>query len=84
LLYSIELPSRARLRRHNGRAPASLHSSQEIGRAWAEDGSTFALAVPSVLVPQETNYVLNARHPQFARLRAAEPEPFSFDERLWP
>jgi RES domain-containing protein len=42
-----------------------------------------ALVVPSVILPQEANYVLNVRHPQFAQLRIAKPEPFSFDERLW-
>jgi RES domain-containing protein len=49
----------------------------------ADDGTALALVVPSVIVPQETNYVLNIRHAQFAQLRVAGPEPFSFDERLW-
>jgi RES domain-containing protein len=48
-----------------------------------EERSALALVVPSVLVPQEKNYVLDVRHPQFARLRLSAPEPFSFDERLW-
>ena len=39
--------------------------------------------MPSGIVPQEMNYVLNVRHPQFARLTIADPEPFSLDERLW-
>ena len=82
VLYSIELPSRARLRRHRER-PRSVHASQEAGRAWLDDGSALALVVPSVLVPQEKNYVLDVRHAQFARLKVSKPEPFSFDERLW-
>lgn len=82
LLYAIKLPSRARLRRH-GESPASLQSSQDVGRAWIDAGSALALVVPSVLVPQEKNYVLDVRHPQFARLQVSRPEPFSFDERLW-
>jgi RES domain-containing protein len=41
------------------------------------------LRVPSVLVPQEHNLLLNPAHPEFAQVRlAAEPEPFFFDERL--
>lgn len=39
--------------------------------------------MPSVIVPQEKNFVLNVRHSQFARMQVAEPEPFSLDERLW-
>jgi RES domain-containing protein len=82
LLYTITLPSRVRVRRHTAPPPA-LSSSQDIGREWVERGATLALVVPSVIVPQETNYILNARHPQFARVAVAKPEPFSFDERLW-
>jgi len=82
LLYTIELPARLRLTRHEDERPRSLGASQEVGRGWLEAGETLALVVPSVIVPQETNYVLNARHAQFAGL-VARPEPFSFDERLW-
>lgn len=84
LLYTITLPRGARVQRQAaGRAPRSLAASQEVGRRWIDDGVTLTLVVPSVIVPQEANYVLNVRHPQFAQVRAAKPEPFSFDERLW-
>jgi RES domain-containing protein len=83
VLYTIELPARARVSRHDGeRPPRSLDASQEVGRRWIENDGTLALVVPSVIVPQEKNYLLNALHPQFAGLVAAE-EPFSFDDRLW-
>jgi RES domain-containing protein len=39
--------------------------------------------VPSLIVPQEKNYVLNVAHPLFASVTVAGAEPFSFDERLW-
>ncbi len=42
-----------------------------------------ALVVPSLIVPQEKNYVLNVVHPQFAGLTVEAAEAFSFDERLW-
>ena len=85
LLYEITLPRRARLRRHREDASHHPHppaSRQEASRAWLDDGTALALVVPSVVVPQEANYVLNVRHTQFVRLRVAGPEPFSFDERL--
>ena len=54
-----------------------------LGHAWLEGGSTLALRVPSVIVPQEHNLLLNPAHPEFAQVRlAAEPELFFFDERL--
>ena len=83
LLYAITLPTRARLQRQAGARRTSSESSQEIGRAWADDGKALALVVPSVIVPQETNYVLNVRHSQFAEVEVGRPESFSFDERLW-
>jgi RES domain-containing protein len=87
VLYEIALPARPRVRRHDESLsvtrPRALASSRDIGRAWLEDGKTLALVVPSIVVPRETNYVLNVHHSQFAKLRVMAAEPFSFDERLW-
>jgi RES domain-containing protein len=52
-------------------------------KAPALGGAGLALVVPSVIVPQEKNYVLNVAHAQFANVRVANVEPFSRDERLW-
>jgi RES domain-containing protein len=83
VLCTIELPPRVRLTRHaDGLPPRSLGESQAIGRRWIEDHGTLALVVPSVIVPQECNYLLNVRHRHFAAL-AVSREPFSFDDRLW-
>ena len=82
LLYAIRLPKRSRLQRRPPGRRLPIRS-QEIGGAWLDAGETLALVVPSVIVPQETNFVLNVRHPQFSQLRLGKPEPFSFDERLW-
>jgi RES domain-containing protein len=60
-------------------APASL---ADLGTAWARGGATALLAVPSALVPRETNYLLNPAHPEFARLRMGRPEPFALGRRL--
>ena len=54
-----------------------------LGHQWLQAGRTLALRVPSVIVPQEHNLLLNPTHPEFAQVRlASEPELFSFDERL--
>jgi RES domain-containing protein len=87
LLYAITLPRGVRMERYGShprsrRTRASV-SSREVGRAWLDAGETLALIVPSVIVPQETNYVLNARHPRFADVRVVHAEAFSFDDRLW-
>lgn len=61
-------------------APDSL---KDLGTAWARSGRTAVLSVPSVVVPQERNFLLNPSHPEFGRILLREPEPFSFDPRMW-
>ena len=54
-----------------------------LGSRWLKEQRTLALRVPSVLVPQEHNLLLNPAHPEFGQVKlAAEPAPFRFDERL--
>lgn len=55
----------------------------DLGSGWLREGAVAALAVPSAIVPRETNYLLNPAHPDFARIRIGKPEPFSLDPRLW-
>ena len=53
--------------------------TQRIGDEWLASGHALALAVPSAIVPEKSNYLLNATHPRFGRLRFGRPMPF----RLW-
>jgi len=57
-------------------------STQAAGDAWIASGETAILAVPSVLIPEERNFVLNPAHPDFRRLVIGKPEPFAFDPRM--
>jgi RES domain-containing protein len=54
-----------------------------IGTRWAEGRSTAVLRVPSVIIPQEYNYVLNPLHPDFRKIGKSETGQFSFDPRMW-
>jgi RES domain-containing protein len=55
---------------------------QAIGTDWAKRRSSSVLAVPSVVIPTETNYLLNPLHPSFARIAIGKPEEFVTDLRL--
>jgi RES domain-containing protein len=55
---------------------------QLLGDEWVASGRSAALAVPSVVVPWETNYLLNPAHPQFDAIRLETPRRFDLDERL--
>jgi RES domain-containing protein len=60
-------------------APASL---QALGDDWIASGTSVVLRVPSAIVGDESNYLLNPEHPNFHRLQIGTPRPFDFDTRL--
>jgi RES domain-containing protein len=55
--------------------------TQEIGTRWANGGKSLLLFVPSVLVPEESNALINPLHQEFRRVKR-RIEKFSFDPRL--
>jgi RES domain-containing protein len=57
-------------------------STQSIGDAWVSRAESAFLRVPSVIVPDEFNYVANPSHPDFAKASIGAPRPFPFDPRL--
>lgn len=62
--------------------PAPL-STMDLGTAWLEATSAVALVLPSCVIPQENNAILNPRHPGFGKLlKTVKAEPFAFDSRL--
>jgi RES domain-containing protein len=78
----------ARLIETLGRLPRSWRTvegmplTQRLGDEWLAAGRTLVLAVPSAIVPEESNYVLNPAHPAFAKLKIGSPTPFVLDPRL--
>ena len=57
--------------------------TKQVGSDWVTRAQTVVLRVPSVIVPNESNLVLNPAHPDFARLQIFPAEPFHFDPRMW-
>jgi RES domain-containing protein len=41
------------------------------------------LSVPSAMVPEERNYLLNPAHAGFRKMTFGPARPFSFDPRMW-
>ena len=56
--------------------------TREIGDSWLHSGKTALAAVPSVIMPSTTNYLLNPRHPKAASVQILEIIPATFDPRL--
>jgi RES domain-containing protein len=57
-------------------------TTQGIGAAWIASAASVVLRVPSVVVPGESNFLLNPAHPDFVRIRIGAPTTFPFDPRL--
>jgi RES domain-containing protein len=66
----------------NWRDPDPPAALREIGEDWLRRAETACLRVPSAIVPDESNYLLNPRHPDFNKLTIGPVEPFNFDRRL--
>jgi RES domain-containing protein len=56
--------------------------SLDWGTAWANGMSTLLAEVPSVVVPEEPNILINPRHPAAASLRARKVRRWTYDVRL--
>ncbi len=57
-------------------------STQKLGDQWLEAGNSAVLQVPSAVVLGESNYLVNPKHPDFARIRKGKIECFHYDRRL--
>lgn len=66
----------------NWRTSPPPASTQALGDAWARERRSVILRLPSVVVPEEWNLVINTVHPDFPRLEIGPPLPFPFDPRL--
>ncbi len=58
-------------------------SLQQHGDNRVKSGASVILAVPSVVIPKELNYLINPKHPDFAKLKIEKPSNFAFDQRLF-
>lgn len=60
--------------------PASKTSS-DFGTRWARSNASLLLRVPSVIVPEESNVLLNPRHPDFPQVTARKLRKWLYDPR---
>lgn len=58
-------------------------STQKLGDLWIKEKRSLIMEVPSVIIPEESNFLLNPEHPEFKNLEIEEAKAFSFDSRLW-
>lgn len=56
---------------------------RDLGTQWLVSRSSVVACVPSVIVPVESNYLLNPQHPDFSRIQVSNRLQFVFDQRMW-
>lgn len=60
-----------------------LLERKRLGDLWIAKGSSSILAVRSIVVPLERNFLLNPAHAEFGKIEIEPVSPFRLDERLF-
>ena len=56
---------------------------QEIGSHWYQNKNSLVLKIPSAIIQQEYNYIINTKHPEFeSHIKLIRTENYFWDERL--
>lgn len=55
---------------------------QPLGNEWFDKAEKPVLKVPSAVLPEEFNYVVNATHPDFRKIKLVETTELVPDERI--
>ena len=63
-------------------SPLPSESCQAWGAKWCRSAGALCLAVPSVIVPEERNFVLNVGHGRMKDVRLKSMRRFAYDLRL--
>jgi RES domain-containing protein len=89
-LISIEIPENVHIQElASADLPADwksiphVYSTQAIGDKFVADGIYPVLKVPSAVVQDEFNFLINPAHTESHFVRIKIIEPFNFDERLF-
>lgn len=56
--------------------------TQHLGEKWLKDSRAAILQVPSSIIEQEVNYLINPAHPDFRYIKLMRTEGFVFDKRI--
>ena len=66
----------------NWAAYENYHLSQQIGNQWLDAQESPFLRVPSAIIADEFNFLINPQHPDFKQIALKRVEDFAFDSRL--
>ena len=80
--YSSETPATGDLPRDwNATRPGS--GSMEFGTKWARENRSLVLYIPSAIIPEAVNGVVNPDHPEFGPVKMTIEREFHYDPRMF-
>lgn len=89
VLVAVDVPDDAPLSRPKAdelpgdwASPLPSEGCQAWGARWCRERAALALGVPSVIVPEERNYVINVSHARMKDVRLKSLRRFAYDLRL--
>ncbi len=89
-LISIEIPDEIAIQEfaqkdlpNNWKSIPHSHSTQLLGDKFIADSLYMVLKVPSAVVQDEFNFLINPNHAESHKIIIKTIEPFNFDERLF-
>lgn len=62
---------------------ADTDYTRYIGDAFLQSKSDIILTVPSAIIPEESNYLLNPVHPDFRKIKITASRKYPLDHRLF-
>ena len=77
VLSSVRLPT-------SWQRTPSPKENAAVGDNWVKAGKSAVLKLPSAIVPEEYNYLLNPAHPGFGKVTIGRPRFLRVDPRLGP
>jgi RES domain-containing protein len=66
----------------NWQSASSPPELKTLGNQFIKETKYLLMKVPSSVVPEEYNYLLNPRHSDISKVKIINTSPFSFDDRL--
>ncbi|MFP4092589.1 MAG: RES family NAD+ phosphorylase [Cyclobacteriaceae bacterium] len=89
LMVTVKLPDTATIQKlraeelpENWQTYPAGNTTKRIGDLWLEKAESLCLQIPSVLIPEEHNMLINPLHQDFRHINIIESKPFVYDERL--
>ncbi len=66
----------------DGLTETAFEICRNESQSWLRSGQSVLLRVPSVIIPNEFNILINTQHPDFSKIELIGSQAFDFDARL--